>query len=396
MARPDLNHVAGVTSTGSKRPGVIYGGSADGAPERMLRSEGCRVFDAEEREYLDWHMGLGAVALGYAHPAVTTAVQAAAARGVTGPLPPVEEEELADRLVTLLPWMEQVRFLKTGAEAVAAGVRLARVFTGRDRILGCGYHGWLDWCTQEGEGVPDAVRALYGTIPFNDPEVARETIRRLGGDLAAVVVEPAVDAPPSPEWFQVLRQETDAVGALLILDEIKTFGRVAPRGAVERWGGGMIPDLVVIGKALANGFPLAVVGGRRDVMETVHRTWISSTLATESVSLAAALATLEVMETEEVPAHLGRIGGLLYSGFLGLAGRHPDLILGARGIAEMCHLQWRSEDVTRRVTLGMVRRGILLKRSAYNFASLAHGTTEVERTLSGLDDVLAEITGRAH
>ncbi len=396
MARPDLSRVAGVTSTGSKRPGVIYGGPADGAPARMLRSEGYRVFDAEEREYLDWHMGLGAVALGYAHPAVTAAVQTAATRGVTGPLPPVEEEELAGRLVTLLPWMDQVRFLKTGAEAVAAGVRLARVFTGRDRMLGCGYHGWLDWCTQEGEGVPDVVRALYGTIPFNDPEVARETIRRLGSDLAAVVVEPVVDALPSPEWFQVLRQETDAVGALLIIDEIKTVGRVAVGGAVERWGGGMTPDLVVIGKALANGFPLTVVGGRRDVMETVHRTWISSTLATESVSLAAALATLEVMETEQVPAHLGRIGGLLYSGFLGLASRHPDLILGARGIAEMCHLQWRSEDVARRVTLGMARRGILLKRSAYNFASLAHGTAEVERTLSGLDDVLAEITGRAH
>jgi len=396
MARPDLNRVAGVTSTGSKRPGVIYGGPADGAPERMLRSEGCLVFDAEQREYLDWHMGLGSVALGYAHPAVTAAVQAAAARGVTGPLPPVEEEELAARLVTLLPWMDQVRFLKTGAEAVAAGVRLARVFTGRDRVLGCGYHGWLDWCTQEGEGVPDAVRALYGTIPFNDPEAARHDIRRLGRDLAAVIVEPVVDGAPSPEWFQVLRQETDAVGALLILDEIKTVGRVAPGGAVERWGGGMTPDLVVIGKALANGFPLAVVGGRRDVMERVDRTWISSTLATESVSLAAALATLQVMETEQVPAHLGRIGGLLYSGFLDLAGRHSELVENVPGIAEMCWIRWRNENVSRRVTLGMARRGILLKRSAYNFASLAHGTPDVERTLSGLDDVLAEITGRRH
>lgn len=395
MARAHLSHVAGVTSTGSKRPGVIYGGPADGAPERMTRSRGCHVWDTEEREYLDWHMGLGAVALGYAHPAVTTAVQSAAARGVTGPLPPVEEEELAIRLVTLLPWMEQVRFLKTGAEAVAAAVRLARVFTGRDRVLGCGYHGWLDWCTREGEGVPDAVRALYGTIPFNDSEAARDTIRRLGRDLAAVVVEPVVDAPPSPEWFQVLRRETDSVGALLILDEIKTFGRVAPGGAVERWGGGITPDLVVLGKALANGFPLAVVGGRREVMETVHRTWISSTLATESVSLAAALATLEVMETEAVPTHLGHIGGLLYTGFLDLAGRHPGLVENVPGIAEMCWVRWRNEDVSRRVTIGMARRGILLKRSAYNFASLAHGAAEVERTLSVLDDVLAGITGRA-
>lgn len=387
MARTDVSRVAGVTSTGSKRPGVIYGGPADGAPDRMTHSQGCRVWDTDGHEYLDWHMGLGSVALGYAHPVVTSAVQAAAARGVTGPLPPVEEEELASRLVTLLPWVDQVRFLKTGAEAVAAGVRLARVFTGRDRVLGCGYHGWLDWCSQEGEGVPDAIRALYGTISFNDPDAARETIRRLGRDLAAVVVEPVVDAPPSPEWFRVLRQETEAVGALLILDEIKTVGRVAPGGAVERWGGGVTPDLVVLGKAFANGFPLAAVGGRAEVMETVHRTWISSTLATESVSLAAALATLEVMEIDHVPAHLARIGGLLYAGFLDLAGRRPDLIENVPGIAEMCWVRWRNEGVSRRVTIEMARRGILLKRSAYNFVSLAHDSAQVERTLGALDEV---------
>src|SRR2546427_1668946 len=121
-------------------------------PTRMTRAAGCRVWDAAGREYVDYVMALGAVALGYGHPAVNRAAEQAIAAGVVGPLPPVLEEELADALAMRIPWLEQVRFLKTGAEAVAAAVRLARVATGRDRVLGCGYHGWLDW-SQGGGGV---------------------------------------------------------------------------------------------------------------------------------------------------------------------------------------------------------------------------------------------------
>src|SRR2546422_3357458 len=153
----------------------------------MTRASGCRVWDAAGREYVDYVMALGAVALGYGHPAVNRAAEQAIAAGVVGPLPPVLEEELADALAMRIPWMEQVRFLKTGAEAMAAAVRLARVTTGRDRILGCGYHGWLDWCEpKEQVGVPAATRALYGQIAFDDPERTRESIRRVGDRLAAV------------------------------------------------------------------------------------------------------------------------------------------------------------------------------------------------------------------
>src|ERR1051325_8629545 len=136
----------------------------------MTRAAGCRVWDREGREYLDYVMALGAVALGYGHPSVNRAAEAAIAAGVVGPLPPVIEAEIADVLAARIPWMERVRFLKTGAEAVAAAVRLARVATGRDEILGCGYHGWLDWCQGATEGVPAAVRGLFeGTVGLGDP-----------------------------------------------------------------------------------------------------------------------------------------------------------------------------------------------------------------------------------
>src|SRR5438034_415300 len=250
----------------------------------MVRASGCRVWDADGREYVDYVMALGAVALGYGHPAVNRAAEEAIAAGVVGPLPPVLEEELAEALCHRIPWIERVRFLKTGAEAVAAAVRLARVVTGRERVLGCGYHGWLDWC-QGAEGVPAATRTLYAELPFNDPERTRRLIRDAGDRLAVVVVEPVVVTEPTREWLEVVQAETRRVGAVLVFDEIKTAFRQAVGGAAERYG--VRPDVVVLGKALANGFPLAALGGRAELMAAASRTWISSTLPTESVALAA-------------------------------------------------------------------------------------------------------------
>jgi glutamate-1-semialdehyde 2,1-aminomutase len=284
--------------------------------------------------------------------------------------------------------MEQLRFLKTGAEAMAAAVRLARVATGRDRILGCGYHGWLDWC-QSAEGVPGSTRTIYGELPFNDAAAARELIRGSGDSLAAVVFEPVILREPDPEWLGVLREETERLGALLVVDEIKTVCRLALGGACERYG--IRPDLVVMAKAIANGFPLAAVGGRRQVMEGVSRTWISSTLATEFVSLAAARATLGVMIARQVPAHLGRIGGRLRDGLTTLHLEHPELISGVGGVPEMCFLQYADDVVSQAVTAECARAGILFKRSAYNFVSLAHDESVIDRTLEVIAEALSAV-----
>lgn len=378
--------VAGFTSTGSKRPEALFGGEAPGVPRYMVRSHGCRVWDVEGREYLDLVMALGAVALGYADPVVTEAAVAAVRDGIVGPLPPALEEEVASELRRLIPWAERVRFLKTGAEAMAAAVRLARTVTGREGVLGCGYHGWLDWCQPDARGVPAGTRALYAELPFNDPERARELIHSAGDTLAAVVFEPVILAPPDPSWLAVLREETARVGAMLIADEIKTVGRLAVGGACERWG--VRPDLVVMGKAIANGFPLAAVGGRPDVMAAVSQTWISSTLATEWVSLAAAKATLGVMTARQVPEHLGRVGTRLFAGFHALAGRHPHIVRGVAGLPEMCCLQFHDEAAGAALAVEAARRGVLFKRGAYNFVSLAHDEAVVDRALAVLEEAV--------
>jgi glutamate-1-semialdehyde 2,1-aminomutase len=380
--------VPGFTSTGSKRPEALFG---SGGPARMTRASGCRVWDDAGREYVDYIMALGAVALGYGHPDVNRAAEAAIAAGVVGPLPPVAEEELAEALAQRIPWLERIRFLKTGAEAVAAAVRLARVATGRDEVLGCGYHGWLDWSQGATEGVPAGVRALFAELPFNDVAAAREMIRHRAGRLAAVVVEPVIVSEPTREWLQMLRVETERAGAILIFDEIKTAFRLAIGGAVERYNVRPAPDLVVIGKALANGFPLAAVGGRADLMAGTSRTWISSTLATEGVSLAAARATLEVFSRDDVCGHLHRVGTRLLHGLHELQRRHGEKISGVAGIAEMCFLHYATEELAHRIAEGVAQRGVLFKRTAYNFVSLAHDDATVDRTLEILDAALRAV-----
>jgi glutamate-1-semialdehyde 2,1-aminomutase len=380
------DHIVGFTSTGSKRPEALFGEQSADLPSRMVRSSGCHVWDEAGREYTDYIMGLGSVALGYGHLDVTRAATAAVEAGVVGPLAPVLEEEVAAELCRLMPWIEQVRFLKSGAEAMAAAVRLARVATGRESILGCGYHGWLDWC-QGREGVPHSTRALYDELPFNDANAARELIRSIGDRLAAVVFEPLIVTEPDPEWLKTLREETAHVGALLVVDEIKTVGRLAVGGACERYG--IRPDLVVIGKAIANGFPLAAVGGRAEIMAGVSRTWISSTLATEFVSLAAAKATLGVLASQGVPEHLRRVGGRLLDGLSALRRRYPDLVIGVGGVAEMCFLQYADEAASRAVTAACAHAGLLFKRSAYNFVSLAHTDPVIDRSLEVLAEALS-------
>lgn len=379
--------VPGHTSTGSKRPEALFGVGAS-RTLRMVRASGCRVWDEMGREYLDSIMALGAVGLGYGHAKVVDAVERAARDGIVGPLPPVLEGEVAARLTAILPGTEAVRFLKTGAEAVAAAVRIARVVTGRDGVVTCGYHGWLDWC-QTGIGVPGAVSALRVEVPFNHEPALVDAVA--AARPAAIVIEPVVEEAPDPAWLRAARQAATRHGAVLVFDEVKTVLRIARGGAAERYG--VVPDLTVVGKALGNGLPIAAVCGRRDIMEAATRSWISSTLATECVSLAAARAVLGAYEQQPVIDHLGRVGRALWDGLVRLADKYPALVTGVRGIPEMCFLTWRDDGVSGAVARQAAAHGILFKRSPYNFVSLAHTDEIVHDVLQRLEAALVAAAG---
>jgi glutamate-1-semialdehyde aminotransferase len=378
--------IAGFTSTGSKHPRELFG-VQDGVPCRMVRSEGCRLWGTDGREYIDFIMALGAVSLGYAHPVVTEAVERAVRDGGVGSLAPALEQRVAERLCAAVPGAQAVRFLKSGTEAVAAAVRLARVHTHREAIVTCGYQGWLDTFSTA-PGVPQAVMANRTPIPFNDID-ALEVALGPGTDVAAVVIEPVVDGPPAADWVRAVNQSTRAHGAVLVLDEIKTCMRLGPGGGAARYG--FEPDMIVLGKALGNGFPCAAVCGTSSVMSGVEQTWISSTLATEFVSLAAADAVLDVYDSEDIARHLSWVGGSWYIGLEEVAASAPRIIEGVRGIPEFSYLQFVDDDTGCRVARRCAEYGMLFKRNAYNFVSAAHTPEVVKESLTCLGSVVEEV-----
>ncbi len=357
--------VAGFTSTRSKTPEALFG--VPGGPTHMVRASGARVWTADGRELLDWTMALGAVSLGYAHAHVVQAMTRAAEAGSIGPLPPVVEVTAAERLVAGYPGAEQARFFKTGAEAVQAAVRIARVATGRERVVYCGYHGWLDGPTT-GDGVPRQAAALWESVPFGDVAALRRAFDR---PAAALLLEPFVEREPPAEWLDAADDLTELQGALLIFDEIKTGFRVDRGGAAVRWD--MTPDLAVLGKAMANGAPLAAVVGSAERMSYVRQTWVSSTLAAESVALAAHAAVMDVWDQQDVAAHIRAIGTAVLEAL-------PPGPWDVVGIPEMWFLRFHKADLERQFVLGCVERGVLLKRGAYNFPSLAHTEADVALT----------------
>jgi glutamate-1-semialdehyde aminotransferase len=360
--------IPGGASTGSKRPEALYGPGAEG-PTHYVAARGCLVTTVGGDELVDCTMALGAVALGYAEPEVTRAAIAAAQRGAVSGLSSVLEPMLAERLCDLIPCAEEVRFLKSGAEGVAAAVRIARTHTGRDRVVCSGYFGWLDWAS-DAAGVPAGARADVVRVPFDDPDALEQAVREAGDRLAAIVLEPVVERLPSPEWVGLARTLADETGALLVLDEVKTGFRLRPAGYQQL--AGVTPDLAVFGKAMANGWPLAAVVGRADVMDAASRTWISSTLAGEATALAAALAVLDWHEKAEVCEGLWAVGEEMQEVVrraMDLAGV-DGVTLG--GLAPMWFLRF-DEPAREARFLALARRaGVLFKRGAYNFASLAH------------------------
>lgn len=370
--------VAGFTSTRSKGPDAMFGGP--GGPTHIVRAHGATIETADGRSLLDWTMALGAVGLGYGHPHVVEAAARAVADGAVGPLPPVLEVTVAERLCAGYPGAEQARFFKTGAEGVAAAVRVARAATGRDGVVSCGYHGWLDGPTV-GAGVPADVAAHWRAVPFDDPTALDAAVDASAP--AAIVLEPVVVQEPSRDWLETARAAADRCGAVLVFDEVKTGFRLARGGAAQRYG--VHPDLAVLGKAMANGFPLAALVGRADLMARLRQTWVSSTLATEWVALAAANAVLDVWEREDVAAHIERIGTRVIAGIAPACARAG---VPVAGIPAMFFLRFDDHDRERRFLLGMVERGVLVKRGAYDFPSLAHTDADADRTVAAVERAL--------
>lgn len=382
--------VPGGSSTGSKRPEALYGSRARDAalPTHFERAEGCTLWAPDGRRFIDCGMALGAVAIGYADAAVTRAVQAAAAAGNVTALPHRLEVEVAERLVELVPCAEQVRFLRTGAEATAAAIRVARALTGRTHVVACGYFGWLDWCS-DAPGVPESVRADVTWVPFDDVIALDAAVAACASDLAAVIIEPLVHDVASVRWLSTARAACDRTGAVLIFDEIKTGFRIRTGGVQELLG--VLPDLTTLGKAMANGYPLAALVGRAAVMHAASRTWVSSTAATESTGLAAANAVFDWHERVDVPARVAHAGGRLLDIVGSALSASPWVGVTAEGPPAMWRLVAEDADALDALVAAAARAGVLLKRGAYQFGAIAHDQAALDVVAAAMPDVMRSL-----
>jgi glutamate-1-semialdehyde 2,1-aminomutase len=400
--------------------------SVGGNPLFIQRAHGSRLVDADGNEYLDYVGSWGPMILGHAHPRVVQAVHAAVENGTSYGAPTELEVRLAEKIIAAVPSVEVVRLVNSGTEAVMSALRLARGFTGRDKILkfdGC-YHGHSDGLLAkagsglatlgipDSPGVPQAFTALTISVRFNDLDAVTEAFRKEGDQIAAVVVEPVAGnmgcVPPGPGFLEGLREITRRHGALLLFDEVMTGFRLAYGGAQERFG--ITPDLTTLGKVVGGGFPLAAYGGRREIMERMAPAgpiYQAGTLSGNPVAVSAGLAQLalledrlayEVLETRGaqlegglreaaaaagVPCTVNRVGSMITGFFTDQPVNDYD--------------DARTSDTERfgRFFRGMLDRGVYLAPSQFEaaFVSTAHTEAEIQQTVEAAVGVMGALGG---
>jgi glutamate-1-semialdehyde 2,1-aminomutase len=309
-----LRYIPWGTQTNAKRPLPFFCATM---PKFIGRGKGCRIWDMEGKEYVDYRLALGPVTLGYCFEEVDAAVRQQMSRGVLFSMASPIELELARRVCRIVPNAEMVRFMKTGEDANSCNLRIARAYTHRDMILTCGYHGYPDWFAASeapSNGVPQFMREYVHAIPFGNCEEAERLIRLYGERLACVMtIAYDFGEDTSGDFLRLLRKLTSEYGVLLLFDEILTGFRLAPGGAQQYFG--VDADLAGYAKAIANGYPLSAYCGKRKYMEVLDTFRLSTTYAGETLSIAAAIATLDCMERGKVHEHIWSMGKRLMEVF---------------------------------------------------------------------------------
>ena len=397
--------IPGMTQLLSKRPDMFSEGIW---PGYFSRAEGVNVWDLDGNKYIDMSIsGVGANVLGYADPDVDAAVKNAIAQGTSCSLNCPEEVDLAELLCELHPWAQMVRYARSGGEAMAVAVRIARAHTGKEKVAFCGYHGWHDWYLAANLGTKNALgehllsglspagvpRGLEGTaLPFryNRLDELQDIVTTHGRDLAAIVMEPIRNFEPEPGFIEGVRKLADETGAIFIIDEISAGFRYNTGGA-HLFFHTETPDMAVFSKALGNGYPIAAIIGRADVMEAAQKTFISSTYWTERIGPVAAIATIQKHRNVDAGRHLVLLGEQIQAGWKDLAGRH-GLSIEVSGMKPMSHFAFDHElsrEMKAYFIQLMLYNGFLASNLFY--AMYAHRDEHVEKYLRAADAAFAEI-----
>ena len=393
-----------------------------GTPPFVERAEGAYFWDVDQRRFIDYVLSWGPMILGHSHPQVVEAVVQAARKGLSFGAPTERETQLADLLCERAPGMDQVRLVNSGTEATMSAIRLARAYTGRDKIVkfeGC-YHGHSDsllikagsgaltYGVPSSPGVPKTLAEHTLTLTFNDAEQVRQVFQEIGNQIACIIVEPVAGnmncVPPLPGFLEALREACDQSGALLIFDEVMTGFRVGPRGAQGLTG--ITADLVALGKIIGGGLPVGAFGGRRAIMDMIAPNgpvYQAGTLSGNPLATAAGLTTLQLLADEQLYQRLEERTGALVEGMLAEA-RRAGVPMSANYRGSMFGFFFTEEplvsrydqvmacdaDRFKRFHAGMLEHGVYFAPAAFEagFMSTAHSDEDIEQTLAAAREVL--------
>ena len=391
--------IPGGTQLLSKRPEMFL---PDLWPAYYSKAKGCEIWDLDGNKYIDMsYMGIGSCILGYADKDVNMAVKKAIDDGSMSTLNVPEEVELAELLTEIHPWADMVRYARSGGEAMSIAVRIARAASGKDVVLFCGYHGWHDWYLSANlssnkaldghllpglspAGVPRYLKGTSYPFKYNDSDGLLKLADKLKSKIGAVVLESIRNNQPEKEFINVIKKITKKEKTVLIVDEITAGFRLNLGGAHLLFG--VEPDIAVFAKGISNGFPMAAIIGKRDIMEKAQSTFISSTYWTERIGPVAALATINKIKNNFVPEHLIKIGKKIREGWIDSAGK-SGIEIEVDGIYPLGHFSFKHKDPLVLKTLFtqlMLERGFLASTAYY--ASYAHKVKHVKNYLDAVGE----------
>jgi glutamate-1-semialdehyde 2,1-aminomutase len=381
----------------------------DGWPSYYSKAKGVFVWDLDGRRYLDMGiMAVGSCMFGYADSDINKAVKDAVDRGSMSTLNAPEEVELAELLIKIHPWAHMVRYARTGGEAMAIAVRIARAYTDKDVVAFCGYHGWADWYLAtnlqkadalgghllsglDPKGVPKGLRGSILPFHYNRIDELEAIVKKAGKRLGAIVMEPVKGQEPKNGFLKKVQAIANKTGAVLIFDEITVGWKLTYGGAHLLYG--VNPDIAVFSKAMSNGFPMAAIIGKRKVMQAAQDTFISSTYWTDRTGPSAALATLKKMKHINVPKQLHKNGSKVRAGWE-LTAKKNGLNIKIGGIVPISSFSFEygkdSQAIKTLFVQEMLDRGFLATNMY--FATSAHTDEHIKRYLKAVDEVFAVIS----
>jgi glutamate-1-semialdehyde aminotransferase len=384
---------------GARKPGDFIAGEY---PIFLESGKGARLIDVDGNEFIDFLCGYGPIILGYREKEVDEAVyKQISEKGFCFTLTQKYQNLLAKKLNQIIPSSEMSIFLKTGSDATTASIRIARAYTNKLKVMRCGYHGWHDWCIEMKGGIPEKFFEDVYEFQYNRLDQLEELMKTHGSDTAAIIMTPFGHPnhqemqTPAPGFLEGARELADKYGAVLIYDEIRTCFRLRMGGAQELYN--VTPDLTALGKAMANGYPISVVTGKKDVMMAAEsKLFISSTFFPNSEAFVAALKTIEILERDNVLADIWAKGAWFMDKIQTLIDKH-DVGAELTGVAPMFYITFKKEETgaykgkRKDFYTQLIRKGFFFTPFHHAYISYRHTKEELDLTLNAIDESLGFI-----